>query len=329
MQLRSRIFQWAHSDRVAAFAGLPGPQPKFPLGNLGTIQRQGPVDVAADVAQNHGPLAVLWIKKQPLVLISDERLARAVLAQGRDTFVTALPDALLGLPLSGDARLAEEGFGHGDIYRHGPGPISLLQPSWITGWLAECTPMVQAHLAERVEAFARETQAGPQPLFAALLRVVFQTLTRLTLGQELSHQAFDDMLELCLGPQRRTLGFEPLEQRENLYGTPRERLLEAIGKHISMAVRYPDENRRDLIGYLLEGRYALAESEWAPAFLRILEGACLPVAAQLTQSFALLAGHPDALEALEHEIDAADAEPSAYTLRNLPRSTGSTKNPSA
>ncbi|HPF15754.1 MAG TPA: cytochrome P450 [Planctomycetota bacterium] len=318
MRFRTKLFQFAHPERLASFEGFPGPPPTFPLGNQGAFLRKPAWQVCDQLAEQHGPLALLWIKSRPLVLISDEQLAMAVLSHGKDAFQLETPAELLGFGQPNDSSLLQAGLGHGDPYGSGESVHSLVQTPWLEEWLEERMPLLLADVQERARAFAHETESGPRPLFAALLRVVFQSLTRLTLGQELGHQAFDDFLEFTLGNARKSLGMGVLEEREDLLGTPEERLLAAIGRQISMGQRYPDRERQDLIGHLIEGRYALPESRWAEALLRVYLSTCLQIASQLTNTLSLVGAHPAALEGLLAELDAQPANPSLYQLLHLP-----------
>ena len=318
MSLRSKIFHLAHPDRVAAYRDFPGPQPSFPLGNQGPLLRKPAFEVCDQIAREHGKLALIWIKSRPVLIVSDERLAMGVLAHGKDAFEVETPDSLLGLSGRMHESLSLTGLGHDSVYRNGEAPPCLVQAPWLFDWLEPRMPALQAALLERAGAFAQETREAPGALFSALLRVVFGSLTRLTLGQELSSQAFDDFLELALGKARKAAGFEALEERDDLLGTPRERILQAIGTQIAMGQRYPDEHREDLIGHLLEGRFALPESQWAEAFLRVYQSTCLQIASGLTSAMHQLTHHPAALEQLELELDRADEVPSLHSLMNLP-----------
>lgn len=318
MNLRSRLFQFAHPERVEAYRAFDGPKPSFPLGNQGPFLRKPAWQVCEQIRESHGPLALVWIKSRPLLLVTDPRLAHAVLLQGRDAFVSEDPLRLLGLLHRADPSLEDAGLGHQEIFRAQEFPPSLVAGSGLDAWFEERMPALVADLEERAQAFAIESREEPQPLFPALLRITFNALTRISLGQELSQTAFDDFVELAMGKTRKSLGFGMLERREDLHGSPRERLLQAIGKHVSMAQRYPDEGRQDLIGKLLEGDYALSEAQWPASLLRIYLTTCWPLASHLTSTLRLLSHHPIALEALELELDRADPITALYPLLRLP-----------
>lgn len=318
MQIRSKLFQFAHPDRVEAYEAFQGPAPNFPLGNQGPFLRNPAWKVCDQIRADHGSLALVWIKSRPLLLVTEERLAQAVLTQGRDAFIYEDPNRLLGLQHRADPSLEDQGLGQEEIYRSQALPPSLVAAPGIDAWFESHIPGLHADLLDRARAFAAESENEPVPLFAALLRVTFNSLTRISLGQELSQQAFDDFLELALGKARKRLGFGTLERSEELHGTPRERLLEAIGKHISMAQRYPEDSRQDLIGKLLEGDYALPEAQWAPSLLRLYMTTCWSLASHLTSTLHLLSQHPAALESLELELDGAEEVPSLYQLTRYP-----------
>ncbi|MDF1838635.1 MAG: cytochrome P450 [Planctomycetota bacterium] len=318
MSFRSKLFHYVHPERVAAYEAFSGPAPAFPMGNQGAMLREAPWQAGLRFAQEHGDLTLIWIKSRPVLLASSPRLAQAVL-QGSDAFQHESTGRLLGTSsLNGDHRDPSD-LGRGDAFHSDSPPLSLLSTPWIEEWLEAQLPALQSYFAERATAFAKETMGSSLPLHASMLRVVFAALTRMTLGQELSHQSFEDLLEMTLGTDRKSLGFEKAEKAEHLKDDPKTRLLKAIATRIAQARRYPEEDRTDLIGHLLKERYALEEDQWAAALLQILISGCQPIAASLTSTFHLLTLHTPELEKLESELASSDSDPSPYGLRHMPQ----------
>ncbi len=319
MSFRSKLFSYVHPERVAAYEAFSGPAPAFPMGNQGAMLREAPWQAGIRFAQEHGDLALIWIKSRPVLLASSPRLAQAVLQGGADAFLHESTGRLLGTTSFHADHRDPTGLGRGDAFHTDSPPLSLLSTPWIEEWLEEQLPALQSFFAERATAFAKETMGSSLPLHASMLRVVFAALTRMTLGQELSHQCFEDLLEMTLGSDRKSLGFEKAEKAEHLKDDPKTRLLKAIATRIAQARRYPEEDRTDLIGHLLKERYALAEDQWAPALLQVLLSGCQPMAASLTSTLHLLTLHTTDLEKLEAELALSDADPTPYGLRHLPR----------
>jgi cytochrome P450 len=318
MTLRSKLFTYVYPERVAAYESFSGPAPAFPMGNQRAMLREAPWQAGIRFAKEHGDLTLIWIKSRPVLLASSPRLAQAVLQGENDAFQLECTGSLLGTSNPNEESHDFNGLGHGDSYQTVNTPLSLLSTPWIEEWLEAQLPALQSFFAERAHAFAKETMGSSLPLHASMLRIVFGALSRMTLGQELSHQSFEDFLEITLGAKRKSLGFEKAENSKHLQDDPQTRLLNAIATRIAQASRYPEEERTDLIGHLLKERYALEESQWAPALLQVLISGCQPIAASLTSTLHLLTLHTSQLEKLESELASSDPDPTTYGLRHLP-----------
>ncbi|MCA9000606.1 MAG: cytochrome P450 [Planctomycetes bacterium] len=302
MSIRTKLFQRVHSERFAPYAALPGPAPTFPLGNWASVGPRAPWEAGLEIARKHGDLALIWFGTRPIVHIASPELARTLLIDHQDALERESAARLVGLPNLPLKHRAE----HGRLWEGAhPGIHSLLrlgQDSWGERWLAEQWSDLEGFFSERARAFAREGMGGSLPLHASLLRIVFSALTRMTLGQELSHQSFEDLLDVTLGSRRSALGFGRTDRSSHLQDDAHTRLFNAIATRVAQAQRYPEENRRDLLGQWIENADPATEAHWAPAILQLLVSGCQPIAASLTHTLHLVAQSTDELKRLETEI---------------------------
>src|SRR5689334_22348261 len=89
------FFRVAFRQKVRAFAGIPGPPPQFPLGNLLDFVGRRPWDVLADYGKRYGGMSVAWAFGTPLVVLNDPDLIGDVLDRNHADYYKDVPrDAL-------------------------------------------------------------------------------------------------------------------------------------------------------------------------------------------------------------------------------------------
>ncbi len=79
MGLLNKLFNFFNKSKISELQGIPGPPPSFPLGNLNLLFGQQPWFVTASLAENYGPISVLWFASSPQIVINSPEFFKDVL----------------------------------------------------------------------------------------------------------------------------------------------------------------------------------------------------------------------------------------------------------
>jgi hypothetical protein len=79
MGFLNKIFVFLNKSKMNELGNIPGPPPSFPLGNLSMLLGQQPWFVTASLAENYGPISVLWFASSPQIVINSPELFKDVL----------------------------------------------------------------------------------------------------------------------------------------------------------------------------------------------------------------------------------------------------------
>ncbi|HSG69669.1 MAG TPA: cytochrome P450, partial [Planctomycetaceae bacterium] len=86
------LFSLIFKRRVQAMQGIPGPKPRFPVGNvLEFLGGDWPWEVCARLGKDYGGISLLWLFNKPAIVLNDPDLIEEVLCSKMEDYYKDLP----------------------------------------------------------------------------------------------------------------------------------------------------------------------------------------------------------------------------------------------
>lgn len=289
------LYQTTLQARYPNLHQLPGPKPRFPLGNLLDMRAQPLWQLSADLRQNHGPFALLWLVNQPLVFVHDPLAIGEILGAKSAAFYKHEPVAAMNPALRAVTTFTANGAEWQQMRR----ASFLSRPDFGT-WLADSfepsRTFLQTELQKRLPVHGK--------LDAFLFRLVFDLTSQMTLGSVLSDEAFsayNDMMDVInlristnlpvLPPtfaRRKALWFQAVE------AAVEQARLEPDGT--SMAHHFARHSRQSRV-------------EQVNMMANVFPGGVWSVTAALTELLTNLHQHPEIQQPLRTELAKLSQDP--------------------
>jgi cytochrome P450 len=278
---------------------IPGPPPRFPLGNLSDMSGKSLWELSSGFAREYGPYTLIWLVNQPVVFVHDPRAIEHVLDSRRDSFYKDEPVSAMR---AGTARInAFVANGHVWGPRRRTGPAG--HPDF-AAWLRGSLPSASAYLRKRV---ARRPPVDGEPTFDQwIYRLVFDLTAWLALGRELGDDDF--------GCYNRVMDVVNFRLSTNLpvvppgFGRDRARWFGRIEAILDENDRMPGGAS---LSHLVLAHSHLPTEHRSSEIADIFPGGVYSVTAALLQALQLLTAHPDVLAPLRADLAPLSANPDA------------------
>jgi cytochrome P450 len=310
------MFQAVAGSRARAYAGIPGPPPSFPLGNLRDFVGRPAWEVFASYAERHGPLVLVWFGRSPALFLNDPELLWRVYEKDFDRYYKANPAAALTPFLT---RLCEfQTNGERWERNRRANPVNIVLPAQGE---ADSIPdastldleRLRTMVSERVRSLVERTASGPVNLRPAFVRVAFDALSLASFGALLGEQPFRDYSrQTALASRRMMSPSLPLFLQPHVLAA-RRRWRARLKAAVAQARREGAEGH--LLGAMADQAAPLDDATLAIHFSNAHFGGVQSVASAILSTLYLLAKHPEVEEQVRSEVKARLAAPSpAFSL---------------
>ena len=202
MEVLHMIFERIFARAFAPFAGLPGPKPIFPVGNMldFLFKSDRPWEVIAKYGERYGGMSVMWLFNQPSIVLHDARLISEVLiGRTRDFYKDEPCGALIPVLTRSSPNI-----NNGDEWIRTRRQSPMTQP-WIGEWRRGQMPALRSVLRHWAERMTSTTEREAVPLQNEVQRVTFDCFSVATVGRELPDTAYNDFLSLASQGSKRML----------------------------------------------------------------------------------------------------------------------------
>lgn len=281
------LFNALNGRTRARFAGVPGPAPGFPLGNVGDFLGPWPWEVCADYARRFGELTLVWLFNRPALVLNDPGLIGQVLDTRAGDFYKDMPVAALK-PVITPGSLFISNFGRGwEAGRH-DNPFSTTD---YDRWLARQVEPLRAVVAARVKEWA--ARAEPVDLYWDVQRLMFDVFSVAFWGRTFPADRFDWFRTLANTGTRRMARPKPILPPLSPFFYPaRARWYSSFGKLAAAARKSPNPGAPDLLNVALTGGTRLGDEALTEALATNYFGGVFSCSSTVNTALYLLAKHP-------------------------------------
>lgn len=168
-----RLFERRHRAELDAFAGVPGPEPIWPLGNaLALAGGDGAHRTFEGWRERYGDVVRFWLFDQPSLLVNDPAMLREILVERTEDWHKNVPRAATQ-PVMGRSVFRSPG---GEDWRR-KRRAHPFERELAERWYEASLPVVREVTLERLR-----RSRGPVDLYRELLRASFEAFARTILG---------------------------------------------------------------------------------------------------------------------------------------------------
>ncbi len=327
-----KLFQSIFRERAQAFQNIPGPPPLFPIGNVLALQQDKPIwQVLGEYGHQYGGLSLFWIFAKPSLVLNDPDLIQQVL-------LTAPQQTG---PKSSGHRAAQADF-YKDLPRKALRPILTdshpfiakdAGPKWkrlvknnpfnmtyFREWLETQVQPLQAFVEARAEEWVKQSETEMFPAYEVIQKLAFDGFSLATVGQVFPEQVFEQFNTLCAtGTDRMNRSsiaswLISEEPKGKHYQDVSRQWFRLFGEVVETAQANPSG------GSLLDWVLKRGGSAFTPEQMRnfcagVYPGGAVSAPSGITSTLHLLSQHPQALSALQQELEVLCREP--LTLERL------------
>jgi cytochrome P450 len=306
--LSQKGFRALFGQRMAAFAGIPGPTPALPAGNALELLRRPIWEVLAEYGQRYGELCVIWVLGSPTIVVSSPELIWQVLEGDFDDYYKKSPRKEL-LPLITDAA---ELIANGEEWaaRRASDPAAVLthDPQQLRALDAGA---IRQALGQRIQSYVEQTRHAPLgDVMRLFMHLAFELLSVEVVGRVLGQEMFEAYMTMARVGDRRLKS--PVSPPFAL--TPGADARARWQSTFESLVREGRQSQDGVGGFLraaLRMGGALDDRTLATQLGNIFLGGLAPLASGILNTLYLLTQHPDVGERVSTEARAADARLSA------------------
>jgi cytochrome P450 len=311
MGFGNSLFNLFNGGAVKGLAGIPGPEPTWPMGNVGLLSGQNSWEVFAGL-EEHGPVAVFWILGSPMVVVTDPDLVRDVLVDNRDAYFKIAPGPAL-TPVGGADFVF---FINGDAHTKTRAAHPLCRPDVFEGWYPAVLPGLRDYLGGLV---ADMVQAdGALDFLPAIRELTFRIFGQLAVGDPLD-SSYDNFK--IVGDKGNARLTNPLALKMPVGGafkTARIAWLGAIEAQVKAGRGEGTEDRHDLAATFSRICPHIPADVLALEVSNIHYGGAISTCSTLMGTLWELSRHADTQAALRTEVDALPTDCSFEQLDALP-----------
>lgn len=270
---------------------IPGPAPRFPLGNLRSLGGRSPAEMTVELAAAYGPYALVWLANQPVVLVHDPAAILEILTTHASGFYKDEPLAAMQPALT-----AVNTFTSNGAEWHRVRARSFLSddryPAWLAAQFRPSLEFLDGRLARDLPIL------GGVELEKWLYRLVFDFTCQMVFGRPLGDDAFAAYNGVMDAADRRMstnlpilpLGFARTKQRWVDAITQATAEARADGDGVSMA-------------HYVARRSPLPIDAQAGTLGNMLPGGVFSVSAVFTELLGQLSSHPEYTTSLRRSLE--------------------------
>ena len=217
------LFRATHGALMDQFAGIPGPEPSFPLGNAPEFLKGWPWEHCADCGHQFGGMSLIWFGGTPAIVLNDAALIGQVLETGFNDFRKDAPHDALAPVITPECMFITNGEQWQFMRENSP----FSQPGfseWLPGQLAP----VRSVLRERVETLCQSD--AQVDLVEAIRRISYDAFSMAMWERTFDDENYRQFMELATVGSRRMTSPPPLQKlppldprfyrdRDEWYGT--------------------------------------------------------------------------------------------------------------
>jgi hypothetical protein len=221
-------------------AGIPGPEPSFPMGNAGDFMKGWAWERCADYGRRFGGLTLVWLMGTPAIVLNDPNLIGDVLINNCEAFYKDAPhDALAPIITAENMFIA-----NGSQWRFGRenSPFSL---TGFRSWLGTQVAAVRKVVTDGVD---KATGDDIADLVDFVRRIPYDAFSVAIWGQKLGDESYKQFLELASTGSGRMMELPPLNPMFYLH---RERWYADFEARVKRAMDRPDPAAADLLHFTL------------------------------------------------------------------------------
>lgn len=304
------FFNTLNSSSRARFAGVPGPIPKFPLGNLGAFFRPWPWELCADYARQYGGLTVIWLFNRPALVLNDPTLIGEVLdTRAADFYKDSPVLALRPVITPGSLFITNFGTGWEEARRDNPFGTDY------DDWLDRQVEPLRAVATARVKEWVGDRSSKPVDLYWDMQRLMFDVFSQAFWGRTFPADRFDWFRTLAsTGTRRMALPKPLLPPLSPFFYSARRNWYRSFGSLVDEARKCPNPDAPDLLNVTLCRGTPLDNAALAETLATNFLGGVFSCSSTVNTALYLLAQHPDEGRKV---AQAARALPGEYDRANL------------
>lgn len=285
------LFDLFFGKKRKALEGIPGPKPRFPLGNAllflkGSFEGKQAWEVLDGLGQEYGKLVQLWLGPSPALLLNDPEYIEQVLASEMDNFYKKSPVTAL-IPVTTD--LSPFVLNGAEWAKRRTG--SPLSQDWFAAWLASRFDLVRDYALKRADELAGHSGLD---LWKWSSRLTFDIFSMALVGKELGDQAYKDFM--CMGDtgSRRIKSLIPIPPfpLSPLFYSARSRWRKLFLNLVVETKKQPDPKATDLINTVLVQQPQIDEKHLSIIVYNVYFGGAYSAASGIGTNLYLMSRHP-------------------------------------
>jgi cytochrome P450 len=285
----ARLFTVLQGRGNEGLAGMPGPQPQFPLGNAGDFLRPRPWEVCAHYGQRYGGITLVWLLGRPAVILNDPELIGQVLDSRAADFRKSAPVLALR-PVITPGSLFITNFGCGWQEARRDNPFSTVA---YEDWLTRQVQPLRAVVTEVVKSWVLRSRGGPLDLYWDMQRLLFDVFSEAFWGRTFPSDRFAWFRTLASTGSRRMLLTKPiLPPLSPFFYRARLKWYESFRQLVVEASRNPDPEAADLLNVALATGTPLSHEALAEALATNFFGGVFSCSSTVNSTLYLLAKQP-------------------------------------
>lgn len=162
--------------------GIPGPKPRFPLGNITDFKHGLPWRTSLDYARRYGPYTLFWLGNRPAVFVHDPAGIETILIDKRESFVKVEPTDAMRPAATESNMFIANGAAWAERRR-----LDFFSCEHAGAWLSERFIPTQEFIGRRLGALPRGDVGGFE---RSLYRLVFDIQSFLCFGRRIPERDF-------------------------------------------------------------------------------------------------------------------------------------------
>ena len=300
--LLARLFRLTFRRKVAALAGIPGPEPTFPFGNALDFVGKRPWEVMAGYGRAHGGMALAWIVGKPVVVLNNPELIAQVFRADSVDFYKDAPRQALEPVITKRCLFIT----NGDDWarRRAQHPCAGASADY---WLDAVVPLLRDAIRSSIP---RQAARPPGPdLYDSLQRIAFDAFAVAVWGDLLGDEAYAQFVALgVVGDRRMQTPVAFLPPLSPLFYRDRRRWYGRFDTLIAQARQNVDPARRDLLAVTLRHGTPLNHADLRDLLANAFYGGVYSVSSCLATALYFLAQHPEASTRLRDDLATLDLD---------------------
>jgi len=288
------LFAATHRAKMEQFAGIPGPEPSFPMGTAMDFVHGGqPWEVCARYADEYGPLTLIWLMGEPALVLHDPDLIGQVLETDWQSYYKDDPcNALEPVITAGSLFICNHGHGWREARRQNP-----LSMDGLDVWLEDQVVPLAGVLARGVESF--KGQSEPVDLYWDMQRLTFRAFALTFWGRELDEEHFERFQTLArMGDKRMQSKLPLVPPIDPSFHLAKHEWYSEFEQLVAEARLSPNPHGVDLLNVTLNRGTELNDAQLAEALATNFFGGVFSGSSTINTALYLLDKHPDEMQRL-------------------------------